>query len=213
MLNYRIDTSGTKQEELTLMSKKNGISTWRVYFDITSKKGDPEKRIEYIEKIEKDERGRDKVVVEEVEVDNMIYTAKFIEFTTSGDEIPQALDLIKGEAKKKIQEYDNSSAVNCFFFNSAALWLDKATRVGLMNSTSIQKAAGSEETVLWLNDTPIRVNVDKAIEFLSALEIYALGCYGKTSEHIKNIDEATTINEIVEYDYTLGYPDKLNIEL
>lgn len=50
------------------------------------------------------------------------------------------------EAKKKLMEeiiaYDTSSSVNGFILNGLLVWLDKATRVGLMNSTTITKAAG-----------------------------------------------------------------------
>jgi hypothetical protein len=34
---------------------------------------------------------------------------------------------------KKISYYDSSSSVNSFIFNGNNLWLDKATRVGLVN--------------------------------------------------------------------------------
>ena len=52
----------------------------------------------------------------------------------------------------EIEKLDTSSAVNGFMLNGQRVWLDKATRVGLMNSTSIAKAMGQPTTTLWLGD-------------------------------------------------------------
>ena len=54
----------------------------------------------------------------------------------------------KREILKHIEAYDTSSAVNGFVLNGAEVWLDKATRVGLMNSTTIAKAMGQATTTL-----------------------------------------------------------------
>ena len=52
-----------------------------------------------------------------------------------------------------------------------------------MNSINIEKNAGKEESVLWLNGICIVVNCDAAVQMLSSLELYALACYNKTAEH------------------------------
>lgn len=52
-----------------------------------------------------------------------------------------------------------------------------------MNSINIEKNAGKEESVLWLNGIRITVNCDAAVQMLSSLELYALACYNKTAEH------------------------------
>ena len=49
-----------------------------------------------------------------------------------------------------IEKYDASSSVNSFLLNGMEVWLDKATRVGLMNSTTIAKSMGQQKTTLWL---------------------------------------------------------------
>ena len=58
-----------------------------------------------------------------------------------------------------------------------------------MNSINIEKNAGKEESVLWLNGICITVNCDAAVQMLSSLELYALACYNKTAEHkLSNFD-------------------------
>ena len=124
-------------------------------------------------------------------------------------------DEVIAELKKlkidEITKYDTSSNVNVFSLNGVDVWLDRDTRVGLMNSTTIAKNMGQENTILWLGTVKITVKCDQAIQLLSALEMYALSCFNKTAEHKKNVEALSTINEIVSYDYTVGYPEKLNL--
>ena len=119
----------------------------------------------------------------------------------------------KREILKHIEAYDTSSAVNGFVLNGAEVWLDKATRVGLMNSTTIAKAMGQATTTLWLGDTKLEVGCDMAIQLLSALEMYALECFNVTAAHKKAVAELTDIGEVLSYDYTKGYPEKLMMNI
>ena len=41
-----------------------------------------------------------------------------------------------------IEKYDASSSVNSFLLNGMEVWLDKATRVGLINSINVTQRAG-----------------------------------------------------------------------
>ena len=43
------------------------------------------------------------------------------------------------------------------------------------------------------------------------LELYAKQCYNKTAEHKYNLEQLSIPEEILEYNYTEGYPEKLNI--
>ena len=113
----------------------------------------------------------------------------------------------------EINKNDTSSAVNGFMLNGQRVWLDKATRVGLMNSTSIAKAMGQPTTTLWLGDVKLVVECDKAIQLLSALEMYALECFNVTAAHKKAVSEMSTVEEVLAYDYTAGYPKILEMSV
>ena len=123
------------------------------------------------------------------------------------------LDQAKKEVIRKIDEYDTSVNVNSFKLNGIDVWLSKDTRVGLMNSISIEKAAGKEESVLWLNGICITINCDAAVQMLSSLELYALACYNKTAEHKLAVSQLTDVSKVKAYDYTAGYPDKLSFTI
>ena len=112
-----------------------------------------------------------------------------------------------------IEKYDASSSVNSFLLNGMDVWLDKVTRMGLMNSTTIAKAAGLDETTLWLGDIELVVDCDKAIQLLSALEIYALECLNVTASHKAAVNKLDKIDAVLTYDYREGYPEKLKMEV
>lgn len=133
----------------------------------------------------------------------------FVEFSAKMD----ALKLEQAKVNKiaEISAYDTSSSVNGFILNGLLVWLDKATRVGLMNSTTIAKAAGQQTTTLWLGGIKLVVDCDKAIQLLSALEMYALECFNVTASHKQAVSELTTIEEVEAYNYKAGYPKMLEM--
>lgn len=119
----------------------------------------------------------------------------------------------KRDKTAAIERYDTSSAVNGFRLNGSTVWLDKATRVGLMNSTTIAKAAGNKTTTLWLGEVKLEVDCDKAIQLLSALEMYALECFNVTAAHKAAVSEMTSITDVEAYDITAGYPEQLEMSV
>lgn len=114
---------------------------------------------------------------------------------------------------EQINKYDTSPSVNGFMLNGLRVWLNKDTRVGLMNSTQIAKAMGKTTTTLWFGGMQIEVNCDKAIQLLSALEMYALECFNVTAAHKKAVSEMSTVEEVLAYDYTAGYPEILEMRI
>lgn len=135
----------------------------------------------------------------------------FAQFSAKQDALK--LEEAKAEKIAEITDYDTSDKVNGFMLNGLLVWLDKATRVGLMNSTTIAKAAGQQTTTLWLGGIKLVVDCDKAIQLLSALEMYALECFNVTASHKAAVNELRTIEEVEAYDYKTGYPKMLEMSV
>ena len=133
--------------------------------------------------------------------------------TTAPHDAAAVLSAAKTSMLAEITAYDASSSVNSFLLNGMEVWLDKATRVGLMNSTTIAKNMGQEKTTLWLGSYQLEVDCDKAIQLLSALEMYALECFNVTAAHKKAVSELDNIEDVLTYDYKKGYPEKLKMEV
>ena len=123
------------------------------------------------------------------------------------------LDQAKKEVIRKIDEYDTSVNVNSFKLNGVDVWLNKDTRVGLMNSLTIEKNTGKESSTLWFGNLNLNISPDTAIQMLSALELYALECYNVTAEHKAKVKAMSNIDSINSYNQTIGYPDKLKFNL
>lgn len=66
---------------------------------------------------------------------------------------------------------------------------------------------------MWFNGVCYTINIDKALQMLSQIELYALECYNVTERHKAEINKLEEIEEIEAYDYTVGYPEKLRFEL
>ena len=123
------------------------------------------------------------------------------------------LEKAKKEKLEAILAYDTSSDVNGFMLNGNKVWIDKGTRVGLMNSIQITRDMGQDTTTLWFDGYKLEVRCDMAIMLLSSLEMYALECFNVTAAHKKAVSELTTIEEVEAYDYKTGYPKQLDINL
>ena len=144
------------------------------------------------------------------QIEDINYNVK-VDFNMAPEKSP--LEKAKEEVTRAIEQYDTSDNVNSFSLNGVKVWIPKETRVGLMNSTTIEKNRGKEESTMWFNGICITVNCDAAIQMLSSLELYALACYNKTAEHKLAVSQLTEVSEVKAYDYTIGYPDKLSFTI
>lgn len=142
--------------------------------------------------------------------DEMLRKAGYEPYVPSEKEL---LAQAKETKTQEIERYDISDKVNGFKLNGNEFWLDKATRVGLMNSTEITKAAGQETTDLWMGDVKLTIPCDTVIKLLSAIELYALECFNTTARHKAEVQELKTVEEVEKYDIKEGYPKQLEINL
>ena len=119
------------------------------------------------------------------------------------------LTLAKKRLTRIITAYDSSSEVNCFYMGGIPMWLDKATRAGLMLRFQAEQAMGNDYTTLWYNGNQYELPLLGAFQMLYALEVYASQSYDNTQRHLANIANLETIEEVEAYDYKEGYPEKL----
>lgn len=116
---------------------------------------------------------------------------------------------LKARKREELLAFDSSTAVNEFTIGGVPVWLDKATRAGLILRFQAEQASGLENTTLWYEGQQFTLNVANAIEMLYALELYASACYDRTQAHLLAIDGLTTEEELAAYDFTTGYPVKI----
>lgn len=113
------------------------------------------------------------------------------------------------EKRDEILAFDSSEEVNQFSMQEHGVWLDKATRAGLMLRFNAEVAIGKEITTLWHEGMMFELPIGNAIQMLYAIENYASACYDNTQRHLAEVDKLETKEEIEAYDYRVGYPEKL----
>lgn len=121
----------------------------------------------------------------------------------------ELLERAKRDKRNELMLYDSSDAVNSFSISGMSMWLDKATRAGLKLRFEAEKASGAESTTLWHEGMQFPLTIDTAFQMLYALELYASACYDNTQKHMASVRSLTTIEEVEQYDFTTGYPPKL----
>ena len=112
---------------------------------------------------------------------------------------------LKNILKKSIVYYDNSKYVNSFYYQDKQYWLSKDIRIGLLRLID----SGAEQITLQLNDNYLIISPDKLKEFLNQLEVYAGKCFTVTAEHLQNMKQLNTTEQLLNYDYTAKYPNKI----
>lgn len=143
----------------------------------------------------------------------MLIEDGWTEYVTSATGIlEERLDYVKQRAISNITQYDSSQEVNQFYVHGMRMWIDKATRVGLMLRFNAEIGVGKTETTLWYDGIGFPMKLTDAVSMLYAVELYASACYDKTQEHIANVSKLETIAEVKAYDYTVGYPEPLRFD-
>lgn len=119
------------------------------------------------------------------------------------------IDDYRKRKKDEILRYDSSEEVNAFYMQGQRMWLDKATRAGLMLRLQAEQSMGKETTILWYGSHQFELPMANAFQMLYALELYASQCYDNTQRHLAAVDVLESKEEIEAYDYRTGYPEEL----
>lgn len=119
---------------------------------------------------------------------------------------------------KKVSLYDSSSNVNSFIYKGKNYWFDKTTRASLMNAIN----ASNDQFTFVLGDDEVVMSKDSAKNFVQMLELYAQQTYVVTQRHLRYLNSFSSprngeefsnqIKELINYDFTSGYPEKIEIK-
>lgn len=105
----------------------------------------------------------------------------------------------------KVQDKEDSKE---FEYKGKKLWWDKNTRAGLVNLAN----SSNESITLLINDEAVEIDPAILKSLLARLEVYSSKVFVVTHQHIQRIEKLQTLEDILNYDYTLGYPEKVIIE-
>ena len=109
---------------------------------------------------------------------------------------------------KQSNLYDHSDNVNSFIYKENKYWLDKQQR-SCMKTVS---ESGLQEIEIVFGDIAVTLPSEFVKQFILELEAYAYKCFVVTAKHQQTIKSLQNIEDIINYDYTTGYPDKIVLE-
>lgn len=115
---------------------------------------------------------------------------------------------IKEFLQKKIEFYDSSSEINSFIYKGNNYWLDKQQRSCMKTVAE----SGLENIEIVFEDQTITLPAYVVKQFILNLEAYAYKCYVNTAKHLQNVQNLHNYKDIINYDYTTGYPEKIVLE-
>lgn len=115
----------------------------------------------------------------------------------------------KTDKLMQIDMYDNSTNVNLFTINDVPMWLDHNLRQQIRTSVEAYTALGAETMTKVFNGAEFTFPLVNWLQMLNALEVYAAEALNTTERHKNAVNALTTVQAVIDYDYTTGYPLKL----
>lgn len=119
----------------------------------------------------------------------------------------------KRDKIQDIQEYDSSEEVNSFTIGSLNMWLTVQERQQISTQIASNEAVGRETMTRWFKGHEFTFPISLWKEMLVSLEVYAGDALNVTESHKAAVNALETIEEVDNYDYKSGYPQKLHFNI
>lgn len=124
----------------------------------------------------------------------------------------ELLAIAKSRKQNDITEYDNSANVNSFIIGGEPMWLNFDQRSRLKASLEAIEAAGGDEMTKTFAGKEYTFTTSQWRSMINAVENYAGVCSNVTEQHRDSVNALDDIDDVEAYDYTVGYPQKINFD-
>lgn len=154
--------------------------------------------------------------------EEMVLADGWVEYVPPTPAEPTEEELVQRARRRKLDElhrYDESSEVNdCIIVyqgNELHYWANKAERDTLKGALRDCISLGRNTYRLDLRELGVSLTIpcESLLQMLAALEVYAIDCYNKTTDHDFAINACPTEEEVDAYNFRVGYPDIPRFEL
>lgn len=72
--------------------------------------------------------------------------------------------------------------------------------------------SGLQEIEIVMGEHTLVLSAEFVKQFILKLEAYAYKCYVMTAKHLQEAQSLQTIEDIIDYNYTAGYPEKIILQ-
>lgn len=124
----------------------------------------------------------------------------------------EELQGIKDNLIYQINIFSDQGYINYFTFHGLKLKMLYEDRARFKLSLDAYKLLGKQTMTKYFCGYKIDFNLkdyDKLILMLAALEVYYSECWNVTQQHLEFVKNATSIEEIYNFDITADYPAQL----
>lgn len=121
--------------------------------------------------------------------------------------IPSLKEAIQ-EKLDELDEFDRSDEVNSFILNGESTWITEQRRSGMKTSLDSAELLGDNMITFNITGKPFEVSIINAKVMLARIQRYADKSYLATEFHRSAIKELTSVEEVKEYNFKSGYPEK-----
>lgn len=141
----------------------------------------------------------------------------FVEWVEPAPTSEQMLERAKASKITELEDYDSSSAVNEFTViageDEIKGWFTPEQRSNYKNSLDAAELLGVDVVHPVFEGRVFELPVNYAKTSLAQIQLYADRCYVVTEQHKIGIDNLVTVEAVESYDFTTGYPEKLEFDL
>lgn len=120
---------------------------------------------------------------------------------------------LKDTKLKELMYYDKSSEINSFTVNGIQTWFTVQERVNYKLSIESAMSLGKDTISFFVGDNMLDINTELASQLLAQIQEYADAAFIVTKQHEIAINALNSAEEIEAYDFTVGYPDKLEFTI
>lgn len=120
-----------------------------------------------------------------------------------------ALPAVKEYRLGQIDAYDKSDNVNSFSLGAVSMWLTVDERQQLATQISANEAVGRKSMSKWFGGHEFSFPIEAWKQMLVAVEVYAGDALNVTESHKAAVSAMDDADEVIDYDFTEGYPEKL----
>lgn len=139
-----------------------------------------------------------------------LYDWGFREWVEPAPTPEQLLERAKQVKIAELEAYDASDAVDSFTINGQSMWLTVEERQQIATQISANEAVGRDNMTRWFDSHSFTFPLATWKQMLVALEVYAGDAINVTEAHKAAVQAMTNFEEILGYDFKVGYPEKLS---
>lgn len=118
----------------------------------------------------------------------------------------RTLEDAKIEKIEELNAYDQSSEILSFSFNGIDMWVNPTERTNYLMTVEAAEANG----MITVPFHGTNISTIAAKNILNKVALYAMQVMAVTDNHKDVINSLETIEDVDNYDYTVGYPERLN---